>query len=86
MSEQNNTHNTCTVPTSKQIHVNGLKECITICKYTSTQIMLVISQKSQLICYILETACEISKESHSDSIWATHCLYMNYIKTLKSYT
>lgn len=81
MSEQNNTHNTCTVTISIQIHVNGLKECITICKYTGSQIMLIISKKSQLICYILETACEISKESHSDSIWATLYLYMNYIKT-----
>lgn len=75
MSEQNNTHNTCTVvtvPTCIQIHVNGLKECITICKYTSTQIMLIISQKSQLICYILETACEISKEPHTVIQYGQH--------------
>lgn len=74
MSEQNNTHNTCTVPTSIQIHVNGLKECITICKYTSTQIMLIISQKSQLICYILKTACEISKESHTVIQYGQHII------------
>lgn len=66
MSEQNNIHNTWTVTTSIQIHVNGLKEYITIWKYTGSQIMLIISQKSQLICYIFETACEISKESHSN--------------------
>lgn len=74
MSEQNNTHNTCTVPTSIQIHVhvNGLKECITICKYTGSQIMLIISKKSQLICYILETACEISKESHTVIQYGQH--------------
>lgn len=46
MSEQNNTYNTCTVTTSIQIHVNGLKECITICKYTGSQIMLIISKKN----------------------------------------
>lgn len=74
MSEQNNIHNTCTVTTSIQIHVNGLKECITICKYTGSQIMLVISKKSQLICYIMETACEISKESHTVIQYGQHII------------
>lgn len=82
MSEQNSTNNTCTVTTSIQIHVNGLKECITICKYTSTQIMLVISKKiTAHLLYLGDSMWDQQGIAHSGSIWATHYLYMNYIKT-----
>lgn len=54
MSEQKNhtEYMYSTTSIQKHVHVNGHKECTAICKYTSTQIMHIISQKSQLICYI----------------------------------
>lgn len=80
MSEQNNTHNTCTVSISIQIHVNVLKECNTICKYTSTRIMHILSQKiTAHLLYLGDSLRDQQGIAHNDTIWATHYLYMNYI-------